>query len=497
MSANGLSVSRLVNVSVTLTPVLAQFPNFNTCLVLGTTSDVIDVVERIREYNTIDEVAADFGGTTEEYLSAVLWFEQNPQPITLYIGRWAKTATHGYLKCGTLTGNNALLPTWTAISNGSFKVTIDGAGSPESLTGLDFHLQTNFNGIASVISGGLSGCVCTYNAVYNRFEFQSTTTGTTSKVSFLTAGAAGTDISSMLSGLSTSSGAYVADGIAPETALAAVQIMDNRFSDQWYGLTIPSGADNDHILVGNYIEAANPPHFYGVSTTEAGVLVSGDTSNIAYQLQQLKLNHTAVQYSSTNPYSIMSAFARILTTNWLGNNTTITLMYKQEPGIVAETITASQMDALLAKNCNVFVNYNNNTAILQPGCSSSGQFVDSIIGCDWLRETIQTNVYNLLYGSTTKIPQTDAGMHILATGIEAALVQGVNNQLIAPGQWNANGFGQLQQGDYLPKGYYIYAPPVSSQAESDRQARKSVPFQVAAKLAGAVHTVDVSVAVNP
>ncbi|MCT9017190.1 DUF3383 domain-containing protein, partial [Cupriavidus gilardii] len=46
------------------------------------------------------------------------------------------------------------------------------------------------------------------------------------------------------------------------------------------------------------------------------------------------------------------------------------------------------------------------------------------------------------------------------------------------------------------KGYYVYAPPIALQSQADREARKSVSFQVAAKEAGAIHTVDILVNVN-
>ncbi|MFX5157774.1 DUF3383 family protein, partial [Acinetobacter baumannii] len=66
----------------------------------------------------------------------------------------------------------------------------------------------------------------------------------------------------------------------------------------------------------------------------------------------------------------------------------------------------------------------------------------------------------------------------------------------APGVWNSAGFGALKQGDTLAKGYYVYAPAIATQSQADREARKAVPFQVAAKEAGAIHTVDVLVTVN-
>ena len=77
-----------------------------------------------------------------------------------------------------------------------------------------------------------------------------------------------------------------------------------------------------------------------------------------------------------------------------------------------------------------------------------------------------------------------------------ALDEGVNNGLIAAGQWNADGFGQLKNGDYLPNGYYVYTQPMALQDQSIREQRIAPPIQVAVKLAGAIHEVDVVVSVN-
>jgi len=76
------------------------------------------------------------------------------------------------------------------------------------------------------------------------------------------------------------------------------------------------------------------------------------------------------------------------------------------------------------------------------------------------------------------------------------LGEAVNNGLVAPGTWNADGFGLLERGDYLDKGYYVYTTPVAEQAQSEREQRKCPPIQIAAKLAGAIHFVDVQIDVN-
>jgi hypothetical protein len=492
--ASQLPVSSLVNVSVNLASAPAQAQNLSALLVLGN-SDVINVVERMRTYATLNSVALDFGTTAPEYLAAAAWFGQSPQPGNLLIGRWAQTATAGRLIGSTLSTAQQLLTAWTAITTGSFKIGIDGAGVA-TISALNFSGATNLNGVAAIITTALTGATCVWNGVYQRFEFKSNTTGATSAISFLTAAGSGVDISAQLGGLVSSSGAYVANGIALESALTAVTLMDSTFGQKWYAAFVCGAVDADHLAIAAYIEGTNTKHSYGVNTQASGVLVASDTSNIAYQLKQLAFRKTAVQYSSNSLYAVVSLLARILTTDYTANRTVITLMYKTEPGVVAEQINSNQVLALTGFNCSVFVAYDNNTAIIQNGVCSSGDFIDTIFGADWLAITIQNSVFNLLYTSPTKIPQTDAGNHIITTGIESVCAQAVNNGLLAPGTWTQAGFGSLNQGDYLSKGFYVYAPPIALQNPADRAARKSVTFQVAAKLAGAIHTVNVLVNIN-
>lgn len=495
--AKALPISRLVNVQVNLAPAAAQMQDISTLLVLGS-SNIIDMVERWRSYTGIDAVAADFGTSTPEYLAALLWFEQAPQPAKLQIGRWAQTATAGGLRGATLSVAQQAITAWTPITTGSFRITIDGVAN--NITALNFSLQTNMNGVASIIQTAVRvlypNTVCVWNSGFSRFEINSPTTGATSTVSFLSAVGAGVDISGMMMCLSTSSGAYAVPGSAAEAAVDCVTFFDQNFGQAWYAATVTGAADSDHTAIAAYIEAANNKHLYGVSTQAAGTLSAVSTTDIAYVLKQLAYKRTVTQYSSSNAYSVCSLLGRILTTNYNANNTVITLMYKQEPGIVAEYLNSTQITAIEGKNANVFVAYNNNTAIIQKGVAANGDFLDIITGTDWLALTIQNEVFNLLYTATTKIPQTDSGTQLICTTVEAVCSQGVTNGLLAPGLWSSGGFGALNQGDYLPKGFYVYAAPVATQFAADRAARKSVPIQVAAKLAGAIHTVDILVNVN-
>lgn len=494
MSNSSLPISRLVSVSVNLTPAGAQAQNLSTLLILGD-SEVIDSVERYRDYDSLEQVASDFGTSANEYKAAALWFEQVPQPTSLKIGLWAKTARKGVLRGAPRSAAEQSISAWNAITTGAFTYTKDG-GAATTVSGLNFSGATNLNGVAAIITAALVGATCVWNSAFSRFEITSSTTGATSSISFLSTPGAGTDISDELGMRSTQSGAYVANGMAAETAVAAVTLFNENYGQSWYALVVTGAANADHLEIAPYIEGSNTKHLYGVTTQEAGVLVPATTTDIAYQLSQLGYKKTMVQYSSSNAFAVCSALARILTTDYNGNNTVITLMFKDEPGILPEQLNATQANSVAAKNANVFVGYNNDTAILQHGVCSSGDFVDIVTGTDWLALEIQTALYNVLYTSPTKIPQTDAGMHVLVTTTENVCSQGVINGLLAPGVWNSNGFGILKQGDFMPKGFYVYAPKVATQNPADRAARHSVPIQVAVKLAGAIHDISVSVTVN-
>lgn len=486
----GLKTSRLINVTVSLSEVGAQYANYDSLLILGDTS-VIGVGERIRSYNGIDEVAEDFSTTDPEYLASVKFFAQSPQPESVFIGRWASSATKAYLPGGVLTSTEQTLTTWTAITNGSFNITIDGTA--KSLSSLSFASAANLNAVATVISTALgSAGTCTWNGQY--FTITSATSGTSSSVAYATAGSSGTNIATMLKLTSTTASPPVA-GYAAESLDTCVAALDN-LPTFWYGLTVVSATAQqaDLITVSDYIEAAGN-HIHGISTSNTQVLSSTVTTDVASVCKAAGYKRTFVQYSQA-AYVAASFFGRAFTVDWAGSNTTITLMWKKEPGVTPETLTASQADTLISKRCNFYVYYDNDTAILQNGVMSGDAFFDDIHGIDAFANALAVNLWNALYTSTTKIPQTDAGNHQLVTVAEATCATYVTNGFFAPGTWNIGGFGTLKQGDYLDKGYYVYCAPCSTQSVADRTARKSMPIQVAGKLAGAIHSVDVGVTIN-
>lgn len=494
MTTAALSVSDVVRVSVNLAPTAAKSQNLSTMLVLDDTT-VIDTNERYRIYSTLAQVVADFGTSGTHYACAALYFGQKPQPAQIMLGRWAKAASKGRLVGAPRSGAALLLATWTAITTGSFTITKDG-GAAVNVTGLNFSAATSMSQVAAIITAGLTGAVCTYNTSMQRFEIESNTTGATSSVAYLTNAPSGTPIAANLGMLAGTSGAYLAPGQALETAASVAALFDQNYGKRWYALTMPSAVEADHLAVAAYIEGTSTKHLYGISTQQAGALVPSDTTNIGYLMKQLGYDCTLVQYSASSAYSVASLLGRAITVNYQGNATVITLKFKQEPGIAPENLTTTQAAALKGHNINVFVEYDNDTSIIQEGVASSGNFIDIITASHWLAIDIQIDVWNLLYTSTTKIPQTDEGGHLITTRVEARCSQAVTNGMLAPGVWNSDGFGTLSAGDFLAKGFYVYMQPLDQQVQADREARKAPPIKVAGKLSGAFHSADIEVSLN-
>jgi hypothetical protein len=510
----GLSMSDNITVSVMLTPIGLQFRNFGVICIAGP-SNVIDVSQRIRVYTNISGVLADFSNTSPEYLASAVLFSQTPQPTQVEIGRWAQAATSAVLHTGqfSIAAQATLLTALQAISTGTMSITVDGTVC--ALTALNFSSITTLNGAAAILQTALSGIKAGAKVNFmpdsiSCFNFYSGTTGTGSTITYGTTQGTGVDVSALLQTTAVTGASTPVNGIAAESALTCATVLTGptqlfgSYAFAFAPISFSQLADSDHEAVAGYIEALSPSHSYWATSNEAGIISSTSTTDLASVLQSLGYNHTYLQYSSSSPYAAIAAFAKFSVIDPTASNSMITLKFKTETGIIAETLTESQAAALTAKNCNVFVNYatpqsniNSVTAILQQGVMVSGQFADTVWGADWLQNNVQYNIFNLFYQTPTKIPQTESGVNQYHATVTSSLAAAVNNGWCAPGIWNGPSFGQLLTGQNLPLGYYIYTPPLASQPQANRAARQAPVMQCAVKLAGAMHSANVIINVNP
>ena len=283
-------------------------------------------------------------------------------------------------------------------------------------------------------------------------------------------------------------------GVAAESLASAITALLDY--NTWYMVCVAPDASDDSIVeAAGLIEAASPSRMIGFTTQNSTEIDSTASSTLGSRLKGLGYNRTILVYSSDSPVAAASVFGRMATINFEGSNTTLTLKFKQLPGVTAENLRSSQAEALKSHNVNAFCAYQNDTSILQEGITSGGWFIDETHGLDWLQNRVETDLWNLLYTSK-KVGQDESGATAIVSCVNKSLEQGVTNGLIAPGVWNGDAFGALESGDTLSTGYYVYIQPFDEQSQSDREARKAPPIQIAVKLKGAVHFINVTITVN-
>jgi hypothetical protein len=428
--------------------------------------------------------------------TSTIGYANVPTAVGLITLTGQPTATHTISLGGTAVEFVAGTPTGDQVKIGTTDVLTTAA----LLTFLNASADVNISQANYLASGGLSISVVYNTPGAGGDAFTLTTTDSNITLSGATlAGGNATDVSALL-GLSLIAGATPpVNGIAAETLLSATEACANA-SSQWYDEILAAAAtptQTDLINTANYILASEPLRTFGLSTQDTGVLNPEDTSDIASVMQSLNNKRVFVNYSSTNPYSVASLAGRIGTVDYLASLTTITLAWKQAPGIIAENLNQNEFATLVSKGCNAVILVQNGAQMIWPGQMENGYWIDEVFGCDWLANYVQTNMFNFMYSDvTTKVPQTDAGDNMLATNIENSLVQGVVNGLMAPGVWDASPFGSLNTGYTLSNGFYVWYPLIATQSETERDERISVPFQCAVKLAGAVHQPNILISVN-
>ena len=259
----------------------------------------------------------------------------------------------------------------------------------------------------------------------------------------------------------------------------------NNFDDDWYGLVLHKDlrADEDQIVeVARWIEAR--VKVFGYTTNSDDVISSTVTDDIASRLKQGNFRRTMTTYSSTpEEYPSASILARAFSVNFNQPNSTLTLMFKQGPGITVEKLSGNARNVLDSKCANAF-NCVGQKNIYDNSRMGNGSFFDEVHGIDWLQNAIETQVCGFLASRTTKTPYSNAGVAAIELQVMSVLDEAAANGLIAPGVTVA--------GDFLDTGYRINTIPVEdiNQSDVDRRHYPGLSFVVLG--AGAIHTVEIN-----
>ena len=274
-------------------------------------------------------------------------------------------------------------------------------------------------------------------------------------------------------------------------ALTACLNVDPTF----YGVACVSDTSSaDQQLAWAWAQANKKRFFF--CTQEADCLAPATPpTNLLYLAKNANMSRAMGIYSdaasdpTANAHAALMAFW--LTTVYDQPNSIKTALMANFTGIGSATLTQSQFEAICGKtdgsapgwNGNVYATFGT-SPMLQRGQAADGRFVDEGLALDWLMANLQTDLINCM--RKQRIPLTDKGSEVLINAATPTLQKAVRNGLLAPAVWNFPGFGSIKAGDFLPKGYYAYAQPVTTLTDADRAARKAPAITFALCGAGAM-----------
>ena len=158
-----------------------------------------------------------------------------------------------------------------------------------------------------------------------------------------------------------------------------------------------------------------------------------------------------------------------------------TWAFKTLNAVSVAELTATQMQALQEANISYFVEYGGK-AITQGGKTVSEEWIDTVRFMWWLKSFMQECIYNLFI-THPKIPYTDNGITQVQNQMVYALKRGQAMGGIAPTEYD-------EDGNATP-GYTTTVPRARDLTQAERASRQLKGCKFTARLAGAIHYVEV------
>ena len=425
-----MSLSEIVNVSITRQTKSVSRAGFGVVLIAA---PHVVTTNRVDYYTSATAMTdAGFETTDPVYIAGSAAFAQNPAPTKIAVGRRQVDSV------GVSIDN--------VVDNTQYTVTINGTdfSFTSSGTATDTGIAT---GLVSAINAGSEPVTATDDA-----------DGTLT----LDADVSGTAFSvSVDSNQSIEKPLTAADTITND--LDAIKTED----DDWYGLVV---TDHTQSVVESAASWTETNKKLFISSSDAsGVLDSGSTTDVAYNIQNSSYDRTAIVYNAT-PADFPEAawFGRMLPKD----PGSATWAYKTLSGISADDLTATQSKAVHDKDANTYEAIGG-VNVTRYGTVGSGEYLDVIRGIDWLEARMQERIYSRLVNND-KIPYTNKGIAVIENEIRGQLQDGIAAGLLAS-----------------DPAFTVTVPDSADVSSTDKANRELNNVEFEATLAGAVHKITI------
>jgi hypothetical protein len=427
-------IEKVVDVIITRETATVERAGFGRALILGTHTTPADL---IKVYSTLEAVEDDFATGTEEYKAAAKLFGQAVKPADLAIGK----------RSAAVPQVDNIDP--TTLENADYTVTLNGVVFtytpgvvPASKTVVSTALVAAINAGSEPVTAALAGIAPGQTVA-------------------LTADNAGEPFTAVATTSNlTRTNTTPNNGVQED--LAAI-VASGDLGRSWYALQLISRNDWD-ILEGAIYCQGHKKIFVACSGA-AGVKSSG-TTDIGYALKAANYDRTALLYSGDHIHYPDAAWLGLMLAKEPGS---ATWALKTLAGITVDQLTDTEETNLNGKNVNFFVE-RGGASITQGGKMAQGEWIDVMVGIDWIEARAQEAIFALLVAND-KVPFTDAGIAQVVNALEQILVQARDRGILSA--------------------YSIQVPKASAFTTVQKQSRELTGITFTGTLAGAVHKVTI------
>jgi hypothetical protein len=442
-----VALSDIVRVTVTTESAKVLRAGFGVPLILSCNATWLDLV---RFYTSADGLLAD-GFTTDmpEYKMASAIFAQTPAPARVAVGKRGNKPTQRFKVTVSLVANatayklevNGEEVTFTSDAN---------ATNDEIIAGL----VTAFNLETSTLTASAQGVVGSQH-----MQLLGDSAGSWDDVEIL-------DVEKGLLAIAQDN-----DDNSVDTDLAAIKVFDGT----WYAVLNPWNSKDSIEEIAAWVETNKKLFIAQTCDTEVITVADSIATDVAKTLKTATYFRTALIYHPKVAAFADAAWGGKMLPEDPGSET---WKFKTLAGVPAVKFTETHLVNLQAKYCNWYETVAG-VNITQEGKVSGNEWIDVIRFRDWLEARIGERIFGRLTTSK-KVPFTDHGVTTIVGDVTAQLAEGIR-------------VGGLAK-DPEPT---VTAPKVADISVLDRANRHLPDVEFSARLAGAIHTLDISGVVSP
>ena len=482
-----ININNVINVTISSPPRGLEIPNVNNLALF--TNDPVAFQEDFRVYRSAQDVAQDFGFDSLTTKMCQNIFAQAPNFLSgggqLTILKTSGVgAKYGSLKTIDMAANIA---NFSAVKDGEFTLVVDGVS--QDYTALDF---SNVKTIADLILFLEKILPVEIIEESGKLKFNSKTVGATSAVTMAAVtGGSGTDLTGAT--FFDASNAVVEAGADSSGEKLQDALLRTENMVNYCGvLTTLSIEDSSIPGLASYIQAKDlilMLPFSHKNQLDSVVKTIADSSQ----------NKTRCLFYSDgiekSKLFLAAYVGRMFSVNFFGSNTVQTANLKLLKNIEPDGgIDQTTYNKLKDVGADAYVSYNGLPRTLSSG---GNMYFDRVYNQQQLKFFLQTEGFNYLATTQTKIPQTEPGMDGLKGAFKNVCELFTSNGFIGKGlRWaSPDKFGDPENFDrnILELGYYIYSLPIAQQLQSEREQRVAPIIQIAVKESGAIHSAIINV----